>query len=508
MNRTICSVLLATVALVLVGCGASVDGGSGVFKNEADLAVTSSIDKTSVVPGTNLLQKMTLTNNGPLQATNIVVTDVVPGGVTYVASSISGGDSNDDADPAGAGLSWTVNSLNNGANTALTFQATVDAGQGGNTITNTATKSQDQDDTNAVADDPGEDITVIYPNITLSKAADKANARPGETVTYTLTYGNTGTGDATDLVITDTIPADTTLVGGSITGGGPESGGVITWNLGALAAGVINVTLQFAVTVDSGTAAGTDIDNQATANCDNALGAAQPAVNSNTVTVSVAQVGGVLVAPDQAGMVSSATGQTIEYGFDVTNTGNGSDWFDLSLVKSGPYYWPAELLDTTGTILMAQDSDADGLWDYVNPAYDSDSDGRPDTGTLAAGASLSVVLRMTVPAGTNPGDQEITSLMATSNYGPISNQATATSTPVSGAGSAVIVFDKSDSPDPAQAGSGQGPEPKKSQEPHGIQFDGVENQSHRCKHGSQEHQEECVAEALTIVQSHRIDRKQ
>jgi uncharacterized repeat protein (TIGR01451 family) len=176
-------------------------------------------------------------------------------------------------------------------------------------------------------------------------------------------------------------------------------------------------------------------------------------VNSNTVTVSVAQVGGVLVAPDQAGMVSSATGQTIEYGFDVTNTGNGSDWFDLSLVKSGPYYWPAELLDTTGTILMAQDSDADGLWDYVNPAYDSDSDGRPDTGTLAAGASLSVVLRMTVPAGTNPGDQEITSLMATSNYGPISNQATATSTPVSGAGSAVIVFDKSDSPDPAQAGS-------------------------------------------------------
>jgi hypothetical protein len=70
MNRTICSVLLATVALVLVGCGASVDGGSGVFKNEADLAVTSSIDKTSVVPGTNLLQKMTLTNNGPRDATD------------------------------------------------------------------------------------------------------------------------------------------------------------------------------------------------------------------------------------------------------------------------------------------------------------------------------------------------------------------------------------------------------------------------------------------------------
>ena len=134
---------------------------------------------------------------GPLQATNIVVTDVVPSGVTYVAASIAGGDSRNDADPAGAGLSWTVNSLNNGANTALTFEATVDAGEGGNTIANTATKSQDQDDTNATADDPGESITVVYPNITLSKAADKATAEPDEVITYTLTYGNTGTGDAT-----------------------------------------------------------------------------------------------------------------------------------------------------------------------------------------------------------------------------------------------------------------------------------------------------------------------
>jgi glycosidase len=71
MNRTICSVLLATVALVLVGCGASVDGGSGVFKNEADLALDSSgFDKTSVVPGTNLRRTVTVSNEGPRDVTD------------------------------------------------------------------------------------------------------------------------------------------------------------------------------------------------------------------------------------------------------------------------------------------------------------------------------------------------------------------------------------------------------------------------------------------------------
>jgi uncharacterized repeat protein (TIGR01451 family) len=421
---------------------------------DTDLVIAKTVDDTGPDEGQTITYTITLTNNGPLQATNIVVTDVVPSGITYVAASITGGDSRNEADPAGAGLSWTVNSLNNGgASTSLTFEATVDAGEGGNTIANTATKIQDQDDNNATVDDPGEDITVVYPNITLSKAADKANARPDETVTYTLTYGNTGTGDATNLVITDTIPANTTLVNGSITGGGTESGGVITWNLGALAAGVINVTVQFDVTVDTGTAAGTLIDNEATANYDDALGAGQTPVTSNTATVTVDQVGGVLVAPDQSGSVSSATGSTIDYGFIVTNTGNGNDWFDFSLVKTGPQFWPAELLDATGTILIAQDSDADGLWDYVNPAYDFDTDGRPDTGTLAASATMNVVLRLTVPAGTTPGDQEITSLVGTSNYGPVSDRATATSTAVTGVDTSVIAFGKSDSPDPALAGS-------------------------------------------------------
>ena len=137
------------------------------------------------------------------------------------------------------------------------------------------------------------------PTITLNKSADVSTAKPGDTITYTLTYGNTGPGDATNLVITDTIPANTTLVPGSITGGGTESGGVITWNLGPLLAGQINRTVTFAVTVDAGVLAGVVIDNDATANFDDSGGAPQTPVTSNTLNITVDQVGGVSVESDQ-----------------------------------------------------------------------------------------------------------------------------------------------------------------------------------------------------------------
>ena len=139
---------------------------------------------------------------------------------------------------------------------------------------------------------------------------------------------------ATNLVITDTIPADTTLVPGSITGGGTESGGVITWNLGFLGAGQINRTVLFSVTVNAGVLAGTLIDNDGTANFDDSGGNPQTPVTSNTLSITVDQVGGVTVAPDQNASVPSSTGSQVSYGFIITNTGNGNDEFDLSLVKS------------------------------------------------------------------------------------------------------------------------------------------------------------------------------
>jgi uncharacterized repeat protein (TIGR01451 family) len=77
-----------------------------------------------------------------------------------------------------------------------------------------------------------------------------ATANVGDNITYTITYGNTGSSDALSTVITDPVPAGTTFV--SATGGGTYLAGVVTWNIGTVTHGVTGLTVQFTVHINSG----------------------------------------------------------------------------------------------------------------------------------------------------------------------------------------------------------------------------------------------------------------
>src|SRR5438034_1345839 len=78
----------------------------------------------------------------------------------------------------------------------------------------------------------------------------------GGTITYTLAYANTGNSGASAVVLSDTVPVNTTFV--SATGGGTLSAGVVTWSIGALAAGASG-SVQLVVRVNSPLANGTVI---------------------------------------------------------------------------------------------------------------------------------------------------------------------------------------------------------------------------------------------------------
>ncbi len=95
----------------------------------------------------------------------------------------------------------------------------------------------------------------LAPGLTVSKSAP-ASVASGAQLTYTITYGNTGGAAASGVVIRETLPAGTTFV--SATGGGIQSGGAVTWNIGAVGAGVTGQTVSFTVSV---TATGGDIVN-------------------------------------------------------------------------------------------------------------------------------------------------------------------------------------------------------------------------------------------------------
>ncbi|MHB0912442.1 MAG: hypothetical protein ACYC2Y_03210 [Armatimonadota bacterium] len=76
--------------------------------------------------------------------------------------------------------------------------------------------------------------TVEKPNVTLSLSVDKASAAPGETVTYTLSYTNSGSAGASNVTIRLPVPAQTEYVSG---GQYDLSTGSVVWVVPSLAPG-------------------------------------------------------------------------------------------------------------------------------------------------------------------------------------------------------------------------------------------------------------------------------
>ena len=86
------------------------------------------------------------------------------------------------------------------------------------------------------------------PNVPLTLTVDKTQALPGDTLTYTITYRNTGNDAAANVVVSCPIPANTTYVTGS--GGTYDSAArTVRWTIPTLATGGSG-TLTFKVTVD------------------------------------------------------------------------------------------------------------------------------------------------------------------------------------------------------------------------------------------------------------------
>jgi uncharacterized repeat protein (TIGR01451 family) len=113
-------------------------------------------------------------------------------------------------------------------------------------------------------------VTVFYeipgaPNLTVAKTANPDPVQPLQNLTYTITYGNTGASTATNTIVTDAVPANTTFVSASPAGQvvtQPSVGGTgtVTWNVGSVAVGATG-SVTMVVKVNTGLVNGTQIVN-------------------------------------------------------------------------------------------------------------------------------------------------------------------------------------------------------------------------------------------------------
>jgi len=150
--------------------------------------------------------------------------------------------------------------------------------------------------------------------LSISKAADRVNVYPGQVVTYTIVFTNSGPGSAA-AVMTDVIPFGVNYVTGSATGGatyvpGPPTA-YVSWS-GTLNPGE-EVTVTFrALVVEPGTLGPLPIVNRAQIND----------TWSNPVTIYSAR--GVLTISKAVDRVSVHPGEQVTYTIVFTNAGPGS----------------------------------------------------------------------------------------------------------------------------------------------------------------------------------------
>ncbi|KAL1110006.1 hypothetical protein AAG570_014012 [Ranatra chinensis] len=197
--------------------------------NEVDAPVTNLVyskrgtydDNTIVDFGETLTYYIDLENKGQTSILGTTVTDAIPSFVTLVSGSISNGGTLNNGT-----ITWTIPTLLPGEKLTLSFNVKV---TGYGTITNVA--SVDGFATNPITyycdkkpkDDLSYNKTGTYP--------DQSFVDFGETITYTIKITNRTTHNILTTTVTDAIPADTTFVTGSITGGGVLKKGVITWKI-------------------------------------------------------------------------------------------------------------------------------------------------------------------------------------------------------------------------------------------------------------------------------------
>jgi uncharacterized repeat protein (TIGR01451 family) len=184
--------------------------------------VTLEPDRSGTVTSPGTIQYThTLTNNSNTSATCTISGDGGSWGWTYQYSL--------DGSTWSASLSGVLVAANGGYRT-IYVRVLVPAGEPiGRTDVNTVTANCTVG-TFTATDTATETTTVVGGELRLQKSVDKANAYPGDTLTYTIEAENIGTGNLTNVKISDPIPAYTTFVSVSATATGFPTGSVILYS--------------------------------------------------------------------------------------------------------------------------------------------------------------------------------------------------------------------------------------------------------------------------------------
>ena len=313
-----------------------IDATAGVKVLDADVAVAKTVNFATPNEGDTVVFTVTATNNGGGGASNVVVTDTLPAGLSLVSANASQGSGCSGSAP----ITCQLGTLANGASATVTISASVDSGLGDLALlTNTASVAADQNDPVAAND-------TATASVTSCPAGDLQNS-----ASVSSSVGDPDSSDNTGRICTGTLDPDPSL--SLVKSASPMSygtvGQVISYsflvtNTGNLVINGLSVaddkttnescpvttlavgdstTCTASYTITQADLNAGSVTNSASASGTDQLGGG---VTSNTDTATVTAIAGPALDIAKSASPSTYTtlGETINYSFLVTNTGNVS----------------------------------------------------------------------------------------------------------------------------------------------------------------------------------------
>jgi uncharacterized repeat protein (TIGR01451 family) len=369
------------------------------------------VDQATAPVGATLTYTMTLADTGTGDATGVVAQDTLPAGINVVSADTDGFGTFDATTGA-----WDIGTIGVGQTATLTVTATIEPQAAGSTLVNAFQVIESPDPPPLVVDNPcpspDEDSSCAsttvpgIPQLTQSKVVDAETAAIGQTLTYSMAVGNTGSADATGVSAQDQLPPGVTFVRADTGGVGTFSPASGVWTIGTVPQGATD-ELTITATVNHGTDNTTQI-NRFVVNAppgDPSPVVEQPCADDAAQSCATTWIPGTpqLVVAKTVNEQSAAVGASLTYTITVANAGTG-DATDVVVQESPP----------SALALTSANTNGSGTFDPTALVWTLPlvSPGATATltlvGTILSGASGTLTNRISVVAPPGAGPTVIT----------------------------------------------------------------------------------------------------
>jgi LPXTG-site transpeptidase (sortase) family protein len=297
------------------------------------LDITKTDGGVSTTPGGTLTYTLTYHNTGAKNATGVSITETVPANTIFDLGHSSAGWSCPDRSPAGTSCTNAVGAVGASGSGSVTFVVTVTSFPGASVEQISNAASIGDDGNNGIDSTPDNNTSsdttplIAAPDLTITKSDGDITSTAGGSVTYTLSYRNQGTQDASGVLITETVPLHTTFKAQDPNGwscsDGAVAGSTCTYSVGGLeknASGSVTFVLDIEIPLDIGIH---EVENTVSIADDGSSGVdLTPADNTASEPTPVIATPELSITKDDGGVTDKKPGDKINYTLSYENQGN------------------------------------------------------------------------------------------------------------------------------------------------------------------------------------------